>query len=78
FYAWVEPRHLLPVHGEYRHQNAHRELAEARGIDAPLIPANGDLIRLDGDGLRLEARHPQTPRIVNQDEVLPLEGLAAP
>ncbi|SDK88785.1 ribonuclease J [Modicisalibacter muralis] len=78
FYEWIKPRHLLPVHGEHRHQNAHRELAEARGIHAPLIPVNGDLIRFDADGLTREARHPQTPRIVSQDEVLALEGLAAP
>lgn len=78
FYEWVKPRYLLPVHGERRHQQAHRELAEARDIQAPLIPVNGDLIRFDGDGMTLEQRYPQTPRIVSQDEVRPLEGLVAP
>ncbi|TFH87391.1 ribonuclease J [Billgrantia azerbaijanica] len=76
-YGWVRPRHLLPVHGEARHQQAHRQLAEAMGIQAPLCPANGDLIRLDGDGLSRVARHPQRPCIVNQDNVEALPGLAA-
>lgn len=78
FYGWLEPRHLLPVHGERRHQSAHQALASARGISAPLIPSNGDLIRFDAEGLSCEARYPQSPRIVSQDEVLPLEGLSAP
>lgn len=78
FYEWVKPRYLLPVHGEHRHQHAHRLLAEERGILAPLIPVNGNLIRFDGDGLTLEKHYPQTPHVVSQDEVRPHEGLVAP
>ncbi|WP_183323955.1 ribonuclease J [Halomonas cerina] len=75
FYGWVRPRRLLPVHGEPRHQQAHQALAREMGIAAPLAPMDGDLIRLDGDGLRLESRHPQSPCIVSQDAVAPLPGL---
>ncbi|MGB8711981.1 MAG: ribonuclease J [Onishia taeanensis] len=78
FYEWVKPRHLLPVHGEHRHQQAHRELAEARGIVAPLVPVNGDLIRLDGDGLTRESRHPQPPCIISQEAVTPVPDLDDP
>src|SRR5699024_2249842 len=63
-YGWTRPRRLLPVHGELRHQRAHQQLAETLGIEAPLIPRDGDLIRLDHEGLHLEARYPQTPRII--------------
>ncbi|CAM3300281.1 Putative ribonuclease J [Halomonas lysinitropha] len=77
FYGWVRPRHLLPVHGEPRHQQAHRDLAESLGIQAPLAPTNGDLIRLDAEGLSLEARHPQQPHIVSQDAVSALPGLGS-
>ncbi|MCE9666052.1 ribonuclease J [Halomonas sp. M5N1S17] len=77
FYGWIKPKHLLPVHGEPQHQRAHRALAETLGIQAPLAPVNGDLIRLDADGLTLEARHPQRPCIVSQNAVTPLPGLAA-
>ncbi|WP_189465814.1 ribonuclease J [Litchfieldella qijiaojingensis] len=76
FYDWVKPRHLLPVHGEHRHQQAHCELAEALGIHAPLIPTDGDLIRFDQNGLTLESRHPQAPCIIEQDAVTPLPSLA--
>ncbi|TDB02993.1 ribonuclease J [Halomonas marinisediminis] len=74
-YGWVKPRYLLPVHGEPRHQQAHREIAESLGILAPLSPLNGDMIRFDADGLTLEARHPQPPCIIDQNAVAPLPGL---
>lgn len=77
FYGWIRPHHLLPVHGEQWHQQAHQELAESMGIRAPLAPVNGDLIRLDADGLTLESRHPQHPCIITQNAVTPLPGLAA-
>jgi len=76
-YRWVKPRHLLPVHGERLHQQAHQELAVEMGIEAPLAPVNGDLIRLDGEGLSLEMRYPQRPTIITQNAMTPLPGLAA-
>lgn len=75
FYQWVRPRHLIPVHGEARHQQAHQAIAQALDISAPLAPVNGDIIVLDGQGLRCEARHPQPPCIVNQNSVVPHPGL---
>lgn len=75
FYQWVRPKHLIPVHGEARHQQAHQAIAQALDISAPLAPVNGDIIVLDGQGLRCEARHPQPPCIVNQNSVVPHPGL---
>lgn len=75
FYEWVRPRYLLPVHGERRHQQAHVELARQRGIEAPLIPVNGDLIRFDTEGLDIESRHPQSPCIIHNDAIVPAPGL---
>ena len=75
FYGWVRPRALLPVHGEPYHQQAHRDLAESLGIAAPLTPLNGDLIRLDAEGLSRQARHPQQAHIVSQNAVTALPGL---
>jgi ribonuclease J len=50
---WVRPAHLLPVHGEYRQQLAHRRIAIEEGLDASqiTIPQNGDRIALDGDSV---------------------------
>ncbi|WP_301584782.1 ribonuclease J [Halomonas alkaliantarctica] len=74
-YQWVRPKTLLPVHGEARHQAAHQEIAASLGINAPLAPANGDMLAFDNLGLRCEARHPQPPCIVNQNSVVPHPGL---
>lgn len=74
-YGWITPRHLLPVHGEALHQQAHRDIAESLGINAPLAPLNGDMIRCDENGLHLEARHPQPPCIVSQNTVVAHPGL---
>lgn len=74
-YRWVRPRLLLPVHGEMIHQQAHQALAEELGIQAPLAPVNGDLLTLDQEGLRLEARYPQHPHVVDQNSVVAHPGL---
>ncbi|MEA3250728.1 MAG: ribonuclease J [Pseudomonadota bacterium] len=74
FYEWIKPRMLLPVHGERHHQKAHQRLAEACGIDAPLAPDNGDLIRVERTTLSVERHIEQTPHIVHQDQVHALKG----
>lgn len=74
-YQWVQPKHLLPVHGEARHQQAHQAIATQLGASAPLTPVNGDLIFFDSHGLRCEARYPQPPCIVSQNSVVPHPGL---
>ncbi|MGC3872943.1 ribonuclease J [Halomonas sp. GXIMD04776] len=78
FYEWLKPRYLLPVHGEHSHQSAHQTLARTRNINAPLIPINGDLVRFDHEGLTVETRYSQTPRIITEDRVQALAGLQAP
>jgi hypothetical protein len=49
FHNLVEPEYFVPVHGEYRHLTAHREVAIATGI----VPENV-LICEDGDTVVLE------------------------
>lgn len=46
-FGWVQPKALLPVHGELRHQTAHVALAKECGVPNALIPSNGQIIRLD-------------------------------
>lgn len=74
-YQWVRPKHLMPVHGEARHQQAHQAIAQQLGVSAPLAPVNGDLICFDSHGLSCEARYPQPPCIVSQNSVVPHPGL---
>lgn len=44
-YEWLRPRHVLPVHGEDYHQQAHQAFARSLGIGT-LVPRNGELIDL--------------------------------
>ncbi len=74
FYEWVSPHRLLPVHGEARHQKAHQAIAREMSIEAPLTPRNGDLIRLDDQGLQLERHYRLTPHIIDQDKIAPVVG----
>lgn len=50
----VHPRHLVPVHGEFRHLLAHRKIAEANGIESDRITIveDGDVIELDEGRVR--------------------------
>jgi len=74
-YQWIRPRVAIPVHGEQRHMEAHAELARACQVPYAMVPANGDIIRLDG---------PNGPELVEQvqagrwgvdgDRMLPMDG----
>jgi ribonuclease J len=46
---------FVPVHGEYRHMVAHRELAEGMGhpLDRILVATDGDQVKLTDDGAEL-------------------------
>jgi ribonuclease J len=48
----VRPRYFLPVHGEYRHQHLHAQLARQCGIDEEdiFILENGDVLEIDAGG----------------------------
>ena len=50
-YSLVRPKYAIPVHGEYRHRIAQRNIAESVGIprDNILIAETGDVIELGGD-----------------------------
>ncbi|MEX0502350.1 ribonuclease J [Alphaproteobacteria bacterium LSUCC0719] len=49
-YGLVKPRIAIPVHGTARHLAAHAELAEACQVRQTLLPDNGTVIRLAGQG----------------------------
>ena len=50
-YALTHPKYALPVHGEYRHLMAQRNLAQAMGIPKKniLIMSSGDVVELSQD-----------------------------
>ena len=51
----VQPRHFVPIHGEYRHLVLHRELAISLGMppEDAFVLTDGDVLEIDDDGARL-------------------------
>ncbi len=45
-YSWIDPKTLIPVHGEAHHIDAHEKLARQSGIRNRLCGQNGDLFRI--------------------------------
>lgn len=56
----IKPKYFMPVHGEYRHQKMHKDLAIEMGIleSNIIIPELGQLIEADKSGLRRGANIP--------------------
>lgn len=52
-YALVRPRIAIPVHGTIRHLEEHARLARSCGVERAIVPEDGDLIRLGGEGTRV-------------------------
>jgi ribonuclease J len=46
--GWVEPRVLIPVHGEALHLAEHAALARRLGVPNVIVCRNGDLVQLSG------------------------------
>jgi ribonuclease J len=67
----VQPRHFVPVHGEYRHLVAHRDIA----VDAGCPPENV-LVCEDGDTLVVEGHRVTRGEPIASGQVL-LDGLLA-
>jgi ribonuclease J len=51
----VRPRHVMPVHGEFRMLAAHARLAQEGGVpeDSIVLAENGAVVELSADGARL-------------------------
>ena len=48
-YQWLQPKTLIPIHGEARHLLEHVELARACGVPNTLVAENGSVVRLAPD-----------------------------
>lgn len=56
----TKPKHLLPIHGEYRHLVQHAEIATETGVDLTntRVVENGAILELDPRGLRVVGAAP--------------------
>lgn len=56
----VQPRHFIPVHGEYRHLVMHAGLARAMGVEEEntFVLEDGDILEIDSAGAKVVGRTP--------------------
>ncbi len=69
-YRWVQPRTVIPVHGEHRHLVAQAELALSCQVPNALVVRNGDIVRFDKGGTASIAGHVPAARLALQGERL--------
>jgi ribonuclease J len=50
-YRWTRPKIVIPVHGEYMQMEKHALLAREAGAGQSIIPANGQVIEIAGEGI---------------------------
>ena len=48
-YQWVQPKCLIPVHGEHRHMIEHINFAKEMQVPYPVKVENGDIVRFSSD-----------------------------
>lgn len=69
-YSWLKPRHLLAMHGEYRHQAEHCQLAKSLDINAR-IPNEGEIFDLSALP-RIAAKVTSGRWLIHKDQLTPL------
>ena len=75
----TRPRFLVPVHGEYRMQHLHAELARQSGIadEDIFILENGDVLELEADNAEIVDKVPTGMVFVDGSELGDAEGARA-
>ncbi len=71
FQALVKPKYFMPVHGEYRHLYANRELALSLGMDSAdiFIGEIGKVLEIDKKGAKFAETVPAGKVLVDGDSV---------
>lgn len=65
--ALVKPKYFMPIHGEYRHLYAHKELAEFMGIPSSdiFVSEIGKVLEIDKKGARFQGTVPSGKVLVD-------------
>lgn len=71
-YGWLRPRMLVPIHGESRHLAQHARLARESGIARTAIAENGDMLRINDEGVEACGRVESGRLAVDGSRLVPL------
>lgn len=74
-YSWVQPKIVVPVHGEPAHLREHAKYAQALGVRKVIIPHNGSLINLTADDPTIISEVPHGRLALDGNIVVPLFSL---
>ena len=72
-YEWVKPKYAVPVHGEWRHMQAHAALAKETGAD-PVILEDGDILMLSPGRPEVVDSAPVGRLALDGNRVVPMTG----
>ncbi|MFN4357602.1 ribonuclease J [Sphingopyxis alaskensis] len=73
-YGWLQPRLVVPVHGEIRHMHEQARFALETGVPDTLVQENGDLVRLAPGAAQIVERVRSGRLILDGDVILPADG----
>lgn len=71
-YSWVQPKIVVPVHGEPAHLREQAKYAQALGVEKVIIPYNGSLINLTSDKPTIIGEVPHGRLALDGNIVVPL------
>ncbi|MBN9412752.1 MAG: ribonuclease J [Candidatus Paracaedimonas acanthamoebae] len=74
-YSWVQPKIVVPVHGEPSHLREHAKYAQSLGIEKVIVPYNGALINLTSDEPTIIGEVPHGQLTLDGNVVVPLFSL---
>jgi len=72
-YDWVKPKYCVPVHGEWRHMQAHAALAKETGAE-PVILEDGDILMLSPGRPEVVDSAPVGRLALDGNRVVPMTG----
>lgn len=75
-YEWLQPRCLLPVHGEMRHMMEQARVGDAAGIPHTIVQKNGDLLKLLPGKAEKLAEVTSGRLVLDGDIIAPADGQA--
>lgn len=72
---WLRPNSVIPVHGERVQMESHADLAHEKQIKNVHVPSNGELLKIDADGITPVRKFTATFQAIDFDRVVPTDNI---